>query len=657
MKASARSLLSLAVLFLLGPAGQSQPTGTEPASRENVIVPGENLEIQGIPPIPASLAAEVNRYINSRSATLASWHPTRREMLIGTRFGDTTQVHRLISPGGARTQLTFSADAIRGASFQPSKGDYFVFSRDRGGDEFYQNYRFDLATRRSTLLTDGKGRNSSGVWSHGGDRLAYTSTRRTGRDTDLYVIDPANPASDRLLCQVRGGGWAPLDWSPDDRTLLVEEYISINETYLWLIDATSGERKPLIDREGTKTAYSQGKFSKDGKGIYVVTDRDGEFRQLAYLDLSSRQLTYLTRDIPWDVHDLDLSSDGKALAVVTNEDGMGVLHLRDAQTGKGLPSPRLPAGSVGIVKWRPGSKELGFTLTSAGTPTDVYSLDLAGDKVERWTFSETGEVNLADTPEPRLIRWKSFDDRMISGYLYTPPARFTGKRPVIINIHGGPESQYRPGFLGHNAYYTNELGIALLYPNIRGSSGYGKLFVQLDNGFHREDAYKDIGALLDWIREQPDLDAERIMVTGGSYGGHMTLVTAVRYNDRIRCSVDVVGISNLATFLKNTQEYRRDLRRAEYGDERDTKMLEFMNQIAPLNQVDRITKPLFIVQGKNDPRVPLSESEQMVAVLRRKGSPVWYLVARDEGHGFRKKKNADFQFYATVRFVQEYLLK
>jgi dipeptidyl aminopeptidase/acylaminoacyl peptidase len=230
-------------------------------------------------------------------------------------------------------------------------------------------------------------------------------------------------------------------------------------------------------------------------------------------------------------------------------------------------------------------------------------------------------------------------------------------RPVIVNIHGGPESQFRPTFLGRNNYFINELGCAMAFPNVRGSAGYGKTLLQLDNGFKREDTYKDIAALLDWIKTRPDLDVNRIMVTGGSYGGHMTLAVAYNYADRIRCALDVVGISNLKTFLEHTESYRRDLRRVEYGDERDPKMAEFMERIAPVNNAQKITKPLFVVQGANDPRVPKSEADQIVATLKKQGTPVWYLVAKDEGHGFAKKKNADFQFYATAEFIREFLLK
>jgi len=457
---------------------------------------------------------------------------------------------------------------------------------------------------------------------------------------------------------VEGGGWEALDWSPDDRQILVQQEISVNESYLWLVNAANGEKALLTPKtEGAKVAYSAGQFSKDGKGIYVATDKDSEFQRLAYLDLTSKQHTYLTSRIPWDIEEFDLSDDGSKIALVTNEAGLGVLHLLDTRSRKELPLPKLPPGNVGGVAWHRNNRDLGFDLVSARAPLDVYGLDVSTGKIERWTTSETGGLNTASFAEPELIRWKSFDEHEISGFLYRPPAKFTGKRPVIINIHGGPEGQFRPGFLGRSNYYLNQLGNAIIFPNVRGSTGFGKSFATLDNGLQREDSYKDINALLDWIQKQPDLDANRVLITGGSYGGFMTLAVATTYNDRICCAVDIVGPSNLVTFLEHTSGYRKDLRRAEYGDERDPKMREFLEGIAPIHKVKNITRPLFVIQGKNDPRVPASESEQMVEVVRKNGPPVWYLLAKDEGHGFGKKRNQDFQFYATVMFVREFLMK
>ena len=561
------------------------------------------------------------------------------------------------------------------ATVSPTKGDYFIFTKSAGGNEFNQNYRYDFATGDITLLTDGKSRNSEPVWSSKGERVAYTSTRRNGADTDIYMQAPNDPKSDKLLAEVKGGGWQVLDWSPDDKQLLVQEYVSINESYLWLFDTATGAKKEVTPRpaEGVeKVAYGKALFSKDSKGLFVTTDRESEFQRLAYIDLPSGKHSYLLPTPKFDVDDWDLSPDGNRIAYTFNENGVSTLHLLDvsardkALTAAPLPDPEFtPAlGSVVIsgLQWHRDPKPalLAFNVSGARSPSDVYTWALADGKsvTARWTASETGGIAPAQFVQPELVKWKSFDEREITGFLYAPDSKkFSGKRPVIINIHGGPESQYRPGFIGRNNYFVNEMGCAVLLPNVRGSAGYGKSFLQLDNGLKREDSYKDISALLDWIKTQPALDAERVMVTGGSYGGFMTLAVAANYADRIRCALDVVGISNLATFLKNTESYRRDLRRAEYGDERDPKLAEFMERTAPLNNADKITKPLFVVQGANDPRVPKTEADQIVATLKKQKTPVWYLLAKDEGHGFAKKKNADFQFYATVQFIREYLLK
>jgi len=626
--------------------------------QNDAVVPNENLVTEGVPKIPVSIAESVERYSNFRGATLDSWDPVKREILISTRFADTNQIHLVKMPGGARTQLTFYPDRVASAHYSPTKDDSFVFSKDVGGGEFFQLYRYDVSSGDVTLLTDGKSRNTDAVWSHAGDRLVYGSTRRDANDVDLWEIEPANLKSDHLLTQLQGGGWQALDWSPDSSKILAVEEISANEAYLWIVDAKSGEKTLITPKGGAeKIAYNDGRFSKDGKGIFVTTDKDSEFQRLAYVDLATKEHTYLTSNIPWDVDEFDLSDDGKTIAFVVNEDGFGVLHLLDTNTRKEKSVPSLPKGVISGVQWHKNSRDLGFNLSSARSSSDVFSLDVQTGKVERWTFSETGGLNTSDFPEPELIHWKSWDGRTVSGFLYRPPAKFTGKRPVIINIHGGPEGQFRPGFPGRWDYYMNELGVAMIAPNVRGSTGYGKTFLALDNGFLREGSYQDINTLFDWIQTQPQLDSGRVLVTGGSYGGFMTLAVATNYNDRICCSVDVVGPSNLVTFLEHTSGYRQDLRRVEYGDERDPKMRAFLERIAPYNKAKNITKPLFVVAGKNDPRVPASESEQMVNIVRQNGTPVWWLMAKDEGHGFAKKKNQDYQFCATVMFVKDYLLK
>jgi len=618
----------------------------------------DNLVIEGIPPIPAELKREAGRYLEFRAAGFSDWHPRRREILVATRFADAMQLHVVKAPGGARRQLTFSAEPVGGGSFDPQAGAFIVFSQDTGGGEFFQFYRQDFADGRVMLLTDGKSRNTGARWSHNGTQFAYSSTRRNGRDTDLYVMNPREPGSDRLLAQVQGGGWSVMDWSPDDAKLLVQEGISVNESRLHLCDAKTGAMDLLTPKSTEKVAWGDAAFAKDGKSLFVTTDKDSEFQRLCRFDLATKQLTPLAPKLRGDVEGLDLSHDGRKLAFVRNEDGVSVLHLLDAHTGRELRAPKLPLGVIGGLKWHANSRDLAFNLASARSPADVYSLDTQSGKLERWTESETGGLNPAGFVEPELVRIKSFDGLEISGFLYLPDTRkFPGPRPVLINIHGGPEGQSRPIFQARNNFWMSEPGVALFYPNVRGSTGHGKTFVTLDNGFKREDTVRDIGAFLDWIARDQRFDKSRVAVTGGSYGGYMSLACMVHFSDRLRCGIDVVGISNFLTFLKNTQDYRRDLRRVEYGDERDPAMAEFLGKISPANHADKIRKPLLVVQGLNDPRVPASESQQMVKAIRDQGGTAWFLMAQDEGHGFQKKRNVDFMFQSTVLFVKEHLLK
>jgi dipeptidyl aminopeptidase/acylaminoacyl peptidase len=631
---------------------------TAQAQRSDTLASPENLVAEGIPSIPASIVDEVRRYTEYRSAALADWHPTRREALIVTRFANTPQIHRVTAPGGARTQLTFYDEPVTYASYEPRTGKYFLFTKDIGGNEFSQIYRYDLGTSRVTRLTEGERSQNGGIiWSHVGDRIAYGSTRRNGADRDIYVMSPADPKTDRLLLQVQGGGWAVLDWSPDDRRLLLREFLSINQSVLWLVDVATGEKTAPAPRQASDTvAYGDGRFARDGKGVYVTTDQGSEFLRLSYLDLVTGRSIPLTDRIPHDVTALELSPDGKTIAFTVNAEGVSKLYLLNTRTRRYREARHLPVGSIGGLDWQPAGKALGLTLSTVRSAGDVYSLDPATGKLARWTRSETGGLDTTALASPSLIRWTSFDGREITGFYYRPPPRFTGKRPVAIEIHGGPEGQSQPGFQGRDNYLLTELGVALIQPNVRGSTGYGKSFTKLDNGTKRLDSVRDIGALLDWIARQPELDSSRVMVTGGSYGGYLTLAVATMYDDRIRCSLDIVGISNFITFLENTESYRRDLRRVEYGDERMPAMRAFFERIAPVNHAQEITKPLFIVQGANDPRVPRTESEQMAATVRKGKTPVWYLLGKDEGHGFRKKANRDYLFYATVAFMREFLV-
>lgn len=628
--------------------------GLAPAAEPTLSVPA-NLSAEDIPAIPASLMEEIAPYTEFRTAALIDWHPIRREMLISTRFGQAPQIHRVTHPGGARTQLTFYPDRVQGGRYRPD-GSSFVFSKDIGGGEWFQLYDYDTRTGRAALLNDGKSRNVSPVWSRDGVHIAYASTRRNGRDTDIYIAVPAYPAEARMVVEADSGGWQPEDFSPDGKSLAVVRATSAYEAALFLVDTASGSRTPLSPQKAG-VSYRQARFSPDGARVYVITNQDSDFEQLAAIETGTHQLTILKPGLKWDVTSFDLTRDGRRLAYIVNENGSDTLHVMDTATRNEVDLPKLPYGSIGDIRWHANGRDLGFTIASARTPSDIYSIDVAAGKLERWTESETGGLDASQFSEPELIRWKSFDGLTISGFLYLPPKRFTGPRPVIVNIHGGPEGQFQPGYLGALNYLLNELGTAIIFPNVRGSTGYGKTFLNLDNGRKREDSVKDIGALLDWIQTRGDLDSKRVMVTGGSYGGYMTLASMTHFNDRFRSAVDVVGISNWITFLEHTEAYRRDLRRVEYGDERDPEMRAFLESISPMNHVGNISKPMFIVAGKNDPRVPYTEGQQMTAAIRAHGVPVWYLLAADEGHGFAKKSNRDFQFAATVMFVRRYLLE
>ncbi len=631
-------------------------SGFSDAVAGSVVQPPESLTAQGLPAISTELMSVARPYLEFRQANFQGWHPQRREIILTTRFAESMQLHVVKSPGAARKQLTFLQEPVSGASWQPKEAKCILLTQDSGGGENYQFYKMDATSGKVSLLTDGKSRNTGARWSRDGGMIAFASNARTGNDTDIWVMDPNNPEGRRLLGECQGGGWGVADWSPDGGRLLIGEYVSINESRLWLMDARSGAKEcvtpdKLVARDG-------GTFSSDGKSIYFTSDEGGEFRTLGSMDLATKVWQPLTGDIPWDVEGYDLSPDGRRLVSTINKNGVSRLYTIDTTSRKMTALEGLPLGVISGVEWAHDAEEFAFTMTSARAAADVYSWRLASGELVRWTESETGGLDANACQEPELVELKSFDGLAVSGFLYRPyPNKFPGKRPVLINIHGGPEGQSRPGFMGRNNFYLQEEGVAILFPNVRGSEGYGKSFLKMDNGFLRKDSVKDVGAFLDFIAGDASLDKERTAVVGGSYGGYMVLACMIDYAERLRCGCDVVGISNFLTFLQNTSGYRRDLRRAEYGDEREEKMREYLRSISPTEQAQRIKKPLYIVQGKNDPRVPVTEALQMAQAVRAGGTPVWYLEAADEGHGFAKKKNVDFQFLSTIQFWRDHLLK
>lgn len=648
-------LSTCCVLLVLAQTSVAQKAHT------NIFSPAASLIPIGTPDVSQELAQKASAYTEARDARFQSWNPLHRSMLIRTRFADVPGVHELTQPMGARRQITFLREPIREAHWQPVYGRYFVFMGDTGGAEQYQLFRHD-ADGQNVLLTDGTSRNMYAVLAQDGKGMAWASTHRNGADLDLWIEDPEHPESARLLAEWKGGGLQPQDWSADGKTIAVLDYISINASSLLLVDAQSGKVTPLttVLDKGEKVSWAEARFAADGKSLYALSDRGSEFHRLWKISLVGGSPICLTPKLEHDIDSYAIAPDGKTVAFSINEEGISRLHRIELATGHELPVPALPIGVIGDLAYHPKSGELALSFSSPTQPYDVYTLKTGAQKFERWTESETGGLNLSDEREARLIHWTAQDKVRLSGFLFMPPAKFTGKRPVILDIHGGPEGQARPEYLDdyhQYHYFLREMGVALIYPNVRGSVGYGKSFSQLDNGVKREDSVTDIGALLDWIKTQPDLDASRVLVAGMSYGGYMTLSVATQYNDRIAASIDTVGLSNIITFLERTAEYRRQLRRTEYGDERDPVLRAALEKIAPANLAGNLTKPMFILAGKMDPRVPYSESEQMAEAARKNNAPVWFLGMKNEGHVFQKKENIDYGFYLKIMFVQKCLMQ
>ncbi len=673
------------VVFVVGLTACTSPVppahvGAPPA----ITAPPPALRVEGAPPLSSAVLAATQRYSRIAGHAFVDWHPQRLEMLVSHRppGASTSQLYRIAAPMAAPVALTDGADPVSTARYEPVQGRYLVFTRGSGGNEAYQLFRLGLDTPAGQVaapvqITPGDQRHSLIGWavvpgqpsmavvtSVPLDRTAQGGTRSTV-NTTLSLVDPSqdpqNPSSKRVIAELPGGGWFGGEVSPDGTQLAITRYVSAAQSEVWLVGlagAQLGITRQLLPQPGQalQASHFAGGWSQDGKRLFLTSDRSGEFRQLMRLDLPSGALVNLSANTPWDADWGSRSADGQDAAFVANVDGRDELRVVNSSSGAARKLPTLPGGSVTRAEFHPQLSELALVVNSAQGPSQIHALNLATGSVTAWTQAAgTQGMNLQAIPDQQIVRWTSFDGRVISGVLSLPPARFTGRRPVVMAMHGGPEGQSKQGWQGRSNYLLEELGVAVLEPNVRGSSGYGKTFLSLDNGRLREDSVKDMASAIDWVATHPRLDGKRVLVTGGSYGGYMALAASTRLADRIAGAMSAVGISNFVSFLENTESYRRDLRRVEYGDERDPAMRAFLTSISPLTHVGSINKPLMVVQGKNDPRVPWTESEQIVRSLQQRGTPVWYLLADNEGHGFARRENSDYYFATLVQFVQNTL--
>ena len=631
------------VIFALGMmvsvAGSAH--GAEVARREF-----GNQILEDIVDPSAAERLQIQRYQNVRSARFDDFLPDG-SVLIATRFGQTAQLHRVAMPMGARQQLTYFEEPIGGA--QAIAGtDLTLFSKDRGGDEWFQLFATDFKGKRLQLTEDGT-RNSSAVLAHDGKTLVWSVAKKGSGDAEIMIAEPINPASRKVLFS-GDGAMRPLDLSPDGKTVLITKYISIGESKIYLFDRATSKLREIAP-DASRIAYDGGKFTTDGKSAVLISNYKSNVQRLVRMDITSGAIQVLSPPLAFDVEDFSLADNGDTLSFTVNEEGYSKLYLGSLKTGRFSVVKNLPPGNVSGQRLSRDGRKLGMSISSATTPGDVFVLDIGTAQIVRWTQSEIGEIDPQSLVAPTLVHFPSFDGTSIPAFVYKPKQN-AGKAPVIINIHGGPEGQSRPGFSSQTQLFLAQLGAAVIYPNVRGSSGYGQTYLDMDNADKREESVKDIGALINWIKTQNDLDPNRIVVYGGSYGGYMVLAAMTHYSDRLLGGIEAFGISNFISFLENTEAYRRDLRRAEYGDERDPAMRAVFDRISPLNNVQKITKPMLVMQGWNDPRVPKSESDQIVTSLRDRAIPVSYLQFKDEGHGFRKKVNVDRQRDSEMAFLK-----
>jgi dipeptidyl aminopeptidase/acylaminoacyl peptidase len=610
---------------------------------------------------------DIERYLNVRSAHGASVGPDGDRLAFLMDTTGVPQVWTLDAPGGWPEQRTFFDDRVTFAAWSPERPELLV-GRDRGGDEREAFYRLDVADGSITDLTEHPdAKHWFGGWRPDGEQFAFASNRRDHAVFDVYVQDRDATGADAVRVH-EGDGWLSVSgWSPDgDRLLLTESHSSFDQD-LYVLDVETGDRRHLTPHEGD-VRYLSAAWGPEGEGVYLATDRDADTLSLARIDLATGECSRVTAADPdgegdgpladdaWNVDGVAVDEDSRRLVYSRNVDGyteLGVGELVAPGRLDHFPSPDLPPSVAGGVSFGPDGDRFALTVTRSDDTANVYVVDVTTGDAERWTRASTAGIPRDTFVAPELVRYPSFDGREIPAFFSLPETDTGhGETPVVVDVHGGPESQRRPSF-GRVKQYLLSRGYAVFEPNVRGSTGYGKAYTHLDDVERRMDAVADLKAGVDWLHDHPAVDPDRIAVMGASYGGFMTLAALTEYPDVWAAGVDIVGIANFVTFLENTGDWRRQLREAEYGSLEDDR--EFLESISPVTHVDEITAPLFVLHGENDPRVPVSEAHRIVEGAREAGVPVRELVFEDEGHGFTKLENRIEAYAAIVEFLDTHL--
>jgi dipeptidyl aminopeptidase/acylaminoacyl peptidase len=638
----------LALCLGVGLAFLAQAQGLPAQSRGALI-------FDGVPPADPNLGARIADYLVGRDASFAAWLPDD-SLLISTRFADVPQVHRVVAPLGMREQLTWYTDPITKVLTSPAgSADGFAFLKEHSGDDQPQLYYYSFTAHSARMLSGGTGRHGSPLWSPDGQHIVFTGNDRNAAITDIYMTDIGSSTAPRLVVAGRDRPWFPLDWSADGQKLLLWQPGDNDESSLFIADVNTGSVLPA-EAGGKHLGIRHARFSADGRGIYISSVDDGDFSALRYLDLVTPQARELTAAIPWDIVDFQVGVDGRYLAYVTNDGGRDRLTVLDNQLKLELAPAGLPEGRITGLHFDHTGHQLAFSAEGPQSPSDVYVYEPEHNQLARWTHSEAGALDPQTFVPAQALQYPTWDhgkagQRLIPAFVYRP--RTPGPHPVLIDIHDGPAGQFRPGFDAFIQFAVNELGYVVIAPNIRGSTGYGKSFADLDNGPAREDALRDLGALLVWIGMQKDLDRTHVAVMGQSYGGFMALAMLATYNDRLSGGIIVNGYASLPSYLTNGAPDEVASRRAEFGDERDPQVRAQLNRLSPLNSLAQIRKPVLVFQGLQDTPAQVQQAGQIVAGIRARGGEAWYVTARNEGHDLRHGANRDAWLATVAQFLKK----